>query len=245
MTPTDGDVQLRRATPEDLPAVAEVFLAARHAAVPAMPPLVHDDDDVRGYVCSWDLDQPGRSLWVAERADAGLVGFAELKEAWLDDLYVHPGHQGEGLGSALLALAQAERPEGFCLWVFESNLPARAFYARHGLVTLERTDGSANEERAPDVKMAWPGHQPLAFFRRLIDEVDGQLGDLLARRVALTGAVQRIKAGLAESERDAEREASIAAALARRAPVLGEERLARIVHAIISESIDATRSDAG
>ena len=72
------------------------------------------------------------------------------------------------------------RPDGFCLWVFESNTGARAFYARHGLVELERTDGSGNEEKAPDVKMAWPGHDPVAFFRGLIDEVDAGLGELLA-----------------------------------------------------------------
>ena len=29
--------------------------------------------------------------------------------------------------------------------------------------------------------MAWPGADPLAFYRGLIDEVDDQLGDLLAR----------------------------------------------------------------
>ena len=50
---------------------------------------------------------------------------------------------------------------------------ARArFYRRHGLVDLERTDGSANEERAPDIRMAWPGADPLAFYRGLIDDVD-------------------------------------------------------------------------
>jgi hypothetical protein len=34
-----------------------------------------------------------------------------------------------------------------------------------GLVELERTDGAANEEKAPDVRMAWPGRDPLAFYR--------------------------------------------------------------------------------
>ena len=43
--------------------------------------------------------------------------------------------------------------------------------------------------------MAWPGADPLAFLRGLIDEVDDQLGDLLARRVALTREVQALKAG--------------------------------------------------
>jgi chorismate mutase len=84
--------------------------------------------------------------------------------------------------------------------------------------------------------MAWPGREPLAFFRRLIDDVDDQLGDLLARRAALTRAVQPHKTDL---RRDLSREREIAARLALRAPALGEERVERIVHAIITESLDA------
>ena len=133
----------------------------------------------------------------------GPVGLRHVEDDWLDDLYV-AARRGPGrVGSALLDLVKALRPGGFCLWVFESNTPARAFYRKHGLVELERTDGSANEERAPDVRMAWPGADPLAFFRGLIDEVDAQLGDLLARRVALTRAVQEHKrAAVGSTERD-------------------------------------------
>jgi chorismate mutase len=120
--------------------------------------------------------------------------------------------------------------------VFEMNTPARAFYERHGLLELERTDGRGNEEKCPDIKMAWPGVDPLGFFRRLIDEVDAELGELLARRVALTRAAQTPKDA---PGRDPVREAEIAIAMAGRAPELGPERLGRIMHAIISESLDA------
>ena len=218
---------------EDLPAVGEVHLAARQAAVPAMPPLVRSPEEVREHHARLDLGH--RELWVAD-AD-GVVGYAGLTEDWLDDLYVHPRSQGRGVGSALLDVVKAERPGGFCLWVFETNEGARRFYRRHGLVELELTDGSGNEERAPDIKLAWPGTDPLGFLRRLIDEVDDQLADLLARRLALTRAAQALKP---DRSRDRAREREIAARLARRAPELGEERVARIVHAIISESLDAT-----
>ena len=229
--PTE-DLLLRPAEQGDLAAVAEVHLAARAHAVPAMPALVHTPEEVRAFHAGLDLGE--RDLWVAEIHR--VVGYAELKGDWLDDLYVHPDAQGRGIGSALLDLVKSLRPEGFCLWVFESNTGARRFYARHGLVELERTDGSGNEEKAPDVRMAWPGREPLVFYRRLIDDVDEQLGDLLARRAALTRAVQGHKA---DPARDPDREQEIAAALARRAPALGHDRLARIVHAIITESLDA------
>ncbi len=165
-----------------------------------------------------------------------LVGYLVLTDDWVDDLFVAPGHTGHGVGAALLDVARAERPHGFCLWVFESNTGARRFYARHGLVPLERTDGSTNEERAPDLRMAWPGDDPLRFFRGLIDDVDDQLGDLLARRAALTRAVQPHKPALV---RDPDRERAVAARLALRAPALGEERVTRIVQVIIAESLAA------
>ena len=71
-------------------------------------------------------------MWVAE-AEGVVVGYLRLTGDWLDDLYVVPEHAGQGVGSALLDLAKALRPGGFGLWVFETNVPARAFYAAHGL----------------------------------------------------------------------------------------------------------------
>ena len=72
-----------------------------------------------------------------------------------------PAYQGQGVGGMLLDTVKALHPGGFGLWVFESNDPARRFYARHGLVELEHTDGSGNEERMPDVRMVWPGADPV------------------------------------------------------------------------------------
>jgi ribosomal protein S18 acetylase RimI-like enzyme len=57
----------------------------------------------------------------------------------------------------LLDLAKALQPAGLQLWVFETNVGAQRFYRRHGFVEVERTDGAGNEEKAPDIRMAWPG----------------------------------------------------------------------------------------
>ncbi len=234
-----AEVVVRAAASEDLPAVADLHHRVREATYPVMPRGVHDAEDVRRWVTGWDLAT--HQTWLA-LAGSRLVGYARLTDDWLEDLYVDQAAQGSGVGSMLLDLAKAQRPRGFCLWVFESNIPARSFYARRGLVELEHTDGSGNEEREPDVRMAWPGVEPVAFFRRLIDDVDAELGDLLARRAALTRATQAHKP---EPGRDPAREREIAEAMARHAPALGAERLARIVHAIITESLDAAAQDPG
>jgi GNAT superfamily N-acetyltransferase len=227
------EITLRPAVAGDVESIVAVQLSSRAAA--AMPPGVHPEHEVRAWLTErLDLDE----VWAAE-VDGEVAAYARFTQTWLDDLFVAPAHAGQGLGSALLDLVKAQHPGGFCLWVFEMNVPARGFYARHGLVELERTDGSGNEEKQPDIRMAWPGTDPLGFYRRLIDEVDSDLGDVLARRAALTRAVQPHKP---VADRDPDRERAIAEAMALRAPALGADRLHRIVHAIISESLDAAGS---
>ena len=141
------------------------------------------------------------------------------------------------MGTALFELVTSRAPGRLLPLGLRVQRPARAFYRRRGCLELERTDGAANEERAPDIRVAWPGADPLAFLRGLIDEVDLVLGDVLARRTALTRAVQAVKPS---GERDAVREAEIARRVAAVAPELGEERVARIVDVIITESLDAS-----
>lgn len=229
------ELALRPATAADLPALAEVHLSARAHAGAYFPPAAHTDDEVRAWVAGWDL--AAHDVHVAVLGDR-VVGYTRATATWLDDLYVLPEAQGRGVGRALLGRVLTLHPDGIGLWVFESNLPAREFYARHGFVALERTDGSANEERAPDIRLVWPGVDPLACFRSMVDDVDLVLGDALARRTALTRAIQAVKPS---GERDPRREAEIVARMAAVVPELGAERVARIVDVIITESLDAAR----
>jgi chorismate mutase len=232
--PTDSTLRLRQAEPTDSDRLAALYGRSRRAAEPAMPAALHTAEEDREWFGA-RLRDGEHEAWVAED-DGGVLGYALVTATWLDHLFVEPSRQSTGVGAALLDVVKGMRPDGFCLWVFETNVGARRFYARHGLVELERTDGSGNEEKAPDVRMAWPGRDPVAFYRGLIDEVDDALGELLARRVALTRAVQDAKP---DRSRDAEREREVAERLARVASELGADRLARIVHAIITESLDA------
>ena len=240
MATEHADLELRRAAPEDAGEVTELYLATRRAAEPAMPPQIHSPESVLAYMTGAIVD---KEVWVAERDE--VVGFAVLAPAFLDALYVGPDHQGLGIGTALLDLAKARRPDGFALWVFASNGPARGFYHRHGLVELEHTDGSGNEERCADVRMAWPGSDPIGFLRRQIDEVDDELALLLARRFALTATVQGYKERPGQEGRDPEREQEIVRRMAARSPGFGERAIARIMHTVIDESLDAYESGPG
>ena len=146
MTPTE--VTIRPAEPDDAPRLARIHLEARRAA---MPPTIHPEHEVVAWVAG-NIERD--EVWVAE-VDGEPAAYARLTEEWLDDLYVDPAYAGQGIGSDLLDLAKVRRPDGFGLWVFEMNQPARAFYAHRGLVEVERTDGSDNEEKEPDIRMEW------------------------------------------------------------------------------------------
>ena len=248
--PTEpADLTLRPATGDDTGPLADLFWAARAAAYPAMPRTVHTLDECRHWfreVLGLEprtIPMPAdRETWVAER-DASLVGYAVVDPVWLDSLYVRPDLTGGGIGAALLDLVKGLRPDGFGLWVFETNTRAQAFYRRHGLVVVRRTEGLDNEERAPDLEMAWFGADPLTGVRRRIDDVDDRLAALLAERASLTAVVQRLKEVPGHAGRDRDREAAIVGRMAelaaRQGSPLSRDQLARIVHVVISESLDA------
>jgi ribosomal protein S18 acetylase RimI-like enzyme len=142
---------VRRARPEDADAVADVFLAARSAAMPYLPDL-HAPEETRAWIRDVVLRvQDGH---VAE-VDGAVGGFLALGAGTVEHLYVRPELQGRGIGSALLDVAKALRGDGFRLWVFQRNAGARRFYERHGLDLVELTHGAANEEREPDALYEW------------------------------------------------------------------------------------------
>ena len=146
-----SDVTFRRATDADAPEVAVLYADARRAAVPAIPPSIHDDESIAGFVATKMI--PTFETWVAVEGSA-IVGLLALHDDWVNQLYLAPARTGQGIGSELLSLAKAQRPAGLQLWAFQSNVRAIAFYERHGFVPEAWTDGD-NEEGEPDVRMRW------------------------------------------------------------------------------------------
>jgi GNAT superfamily N-acetyltransferase len=146
-----SDFVLRPAGPRDADEIAEVHTVAMRTAMPYLPEL-HTDDETRAWVAEVVL--PHQEVWVAE-ADGRVVGVASLAGDSLEQLYILPGYQGIGIGSALFEKAKALRPEGFTFYAFQRNARARAFYERRGCVAIAFGDGSGNEEGEPDVFYQW------------------------------------------------------------------------------------------
>ncbi|CDZ38804.1 GNAT family N-acetyltransferase [Neorhizobium galegae] len=92
-------------------------------------------------------------IWGAER-NGTLLGVIAFREDWVDQLYILPGMQGQGIGSRLLDIAKGVHSQLF-VWTFQRNAAARRFYEARGFVQIRQTDGAANEEKEPDVLYRW------------------------------------------------------------------------------------------
>jgi GNAT superfamily N-acetyltransferase len=139
---------IRRATSEDAAEVSRVFVAARDE-MSYLPPVA---DEHRLLLGGWFLER--WPTWVAEEA-GDVVGFLSLHGSTVEQLYVEPGRQNQGVGIALLDQAKALSPERLELWVFQANEGARRFYERHGFRLVELTDGLGNMEKEPDARYEW------------------------------------------------------------------------------------------
>lgn len=147
-----GPFALRRATAGDAEAVARVHTKSRAEAMPWLA-VVHGEAETVAYFR--DVVLARGDAWVATDGDA-VLGFAAVADGILEHLYVVPGAQRRGVGSALLARAKESCPGGFRFYVFQRNDEARRFYERHGCRLVSTADGRDNEEREPDALYAWP-----------------------------------------------------------------------------------------
>jgi GNAT superfamily N-acetyltransferase len=127
--------RLRRAEPTDAPALASCVDTAYHHYIPRIGkppgPMLADyaEEIIR------------HQVWVAESEQhiiGGLVLIAEEDALLLDNIAVHPDHQGRGVGRALLELADDEAlSQGYGelrLYTHETMTENIALYTRSGWV---------------------------------------------------------------------------------------------------------------
>jgi GNAT superfamily N-acetyltransferase len=123
---------IRRATVDDAADLAAVEIRTfRHAYADILDPEFLADQDPVARTDEWraHLQREGRGVWVAE-VEGRVVGYASVRDQELRMLYVDPFAQGAGVGSALLAHAEAAGARS--LEVFEANGHGRHFYEDRG-----------------------------------------------------------------------------------------------------------------
>jgi putative acetyltransferase len=140
----------RRLALTDMAAAAKVFRYAFDERLPWLASLHTPDEDRefwRGQLF------PTCEIWGAVRGKdvAGVIAF---REGWIEQLYVFPAVQGQGIGSRLLDIAKAARDE-LLLWTFQRNGRARRFYEARDFTVINETGGAGNEEKEPDMLYCW------------------------------------------------------------------------------------------
>lgn len=136
---------------DELDAVAHLWWASFQSTGLARP----SDDDAAALRVRVDQELAGGwSLFVAI-LDGEIAGMLALRPGVLDQLFVAPERQREGIGTHLFARACAELPGGFTLRTQADNEGACRFYEARGM-HLERTGPHPGGLPRPCAWYRWP-----------------------------------------------------------------------------------------
>jgi len=141
-----SQVEMRRATPDDTPAMA----LAHVDSIRSLGPAFYAADLVDGWAAAVSPDMYVRAMAAGEvffiavaplDGHSGVLGFSSHVPAGGDDrasVYVRGSAARQGVGSALWRLAEAHaREQGARAITLEASLPGIGFYRTHGFVEIE------------------------------------------------------------------------------------------------------------
>jgi len=151
--PDVDDLEIRPMRADELRAVVALWTRSKRRALAWLATeMAHTPEEDLAYfsgtICTHCV------VWVAARAGRP-VALMALEGNHVDQLFVDPGDQGQGIGSALLAHAKCLHPSGLSLFTHVRNQRARAFYEARGLRAV-RFGVSPPPESEPDVRYEWP-----------------------------------------------------------------------------------------
>ena len=126
---------IRKASVKDASRLAEILVFAKRVQY---RPIFHDDKVSFGEIQVLPLAQAYltnpetlETIWVYD--DMFVKGMIHVEDSQIQELYVDPFFQGQGIGSHLIDFAVRERHAGH-LFVLEKNDQAIRFYQKHGFV---------------------------------------------------------------------------------------------------------------
>jgi GNAT superfamily N-acetyltransferase len=146
-----ASIAIRQARPTDAGAIARIYIAAREATMTYLPNL-YSRSEIRQWIVDDVLAQCDVTLGCTRTM---VAGFSAVRRDWLEQLYVHPDLQNDGVGSVLVDTAKKASNGILRIHVFQQNLRARTFYARHGFTVERLRDSSENGEGVPDMVCVW------------------------------------------------------------------------------------------
>lgn len=125
-------MELKPYTPQDLEAILALFyhtvhtVNARHYA----PEQIEAWADGRPDARRWDASLCAHHSLVAW-LEGEIVGFADMDETgYLDRLYVHADHQGQGIATALCDALEGASPAP--VFLTHASITARPFFEKRG-----------------------------------------------------------------------------------------------------------------
>ncbi len=145
-------MHIRFYAPDDFDAVTTLWRRAREVAFPEfIATKGYSFAEDRAYFQNVILKE--NDVFVADM-NATPVGFMAIKDDFIDQFYISPDHQRQGIGTELLLHARKLSPKRLSLYTFQINTNGRAFYEKNGFIAT-RFGVSPPPESEPDVFFVW------------------------------------------------------------------------------------------
>jgi GNAT superfamily N-acetyltransferase len=141
--------EYRLLRPDETDAAARQHRAAG-ALIPGFNPTLHTEEETCTFYRAVFQRGP---IWGAYDGDR-LVGHLALEPGWIEHLYVEPARHGEGIGRALVGIAQREQDD-LQLYTYQANARARRLYEAAGFVAEEFGFDPEHAHRVPNVRYRW------------------------------------------------------------------------------------------
>ena len=146
------DLLIRPYQSGDFEAVTTLWRRAREQAFPDFQRRKgHTFKEDQAYFR--DVILINNDVWVAE-VDGEAAAFMAITGDFIDQLYVDPKFQRQGVGRAFLAHARSLSPKHLWLYTLQVNTDGRAFYEKNGFRAV-KFGVSPEPESEPDVEYHW------------------------------------------------------------------------------------------